>query len=113
MDISRLTMPNIRVFKKGDVMLQVLIKHKVNDYETWKMAFDNFADFRRSSGEKSYHILRRIDDPNDLTLLFEWDSQKNAAAFLASGELKSAMQEAGVAEAPEIRFLNEADKGLL
>jgi heme-degrading monooxygenase HmoA len=94
-------------------MSQVLIKHKVNDYDAWKAVFDNFADFRRSSGEKSYRILHQIDDPNDLTILFEWDTQNNAETFLASHELKSAMQEAGVAETPKIQFLNEAANGSL
>jgi hypothetical protein len=99
--------------KKGDVMSQVLIKHKVNDYAVWKDVFDNFADFRKSSGEKSYRILYQHDDPNDLMLLFDWDTQENAETFLASNELKSAMREAGVAEAPKIEFFNEAANGSL
>ena len=92
-------------------MLQVLIHHKVNDYNKWKEAFDNFADFRRSSGEKAFLILHQIDDRNTLTLLFDWDTPENAKSFLASSELKSAMQKAGVAEEPKIEFLNEAAKG--
>jgi quinol monooxygenase YgiN len=86
-------------------MSQVLISHKVNSFEEWKRAFDNFANFRKSSGEKSYQIFHQADDPNDLTLIFEWDSKSNAETFLASAELKSAMQEAGVCEAPNVRFL--------
>ena len=94
-------------------MTQVLIKHRVNDYDQWKEAFDNFADFRKSSGEKSYHIWHSADEPNDLTLLFEWDAKDRAEQFLASDELKSAMQKAGVAEEPKIQFLNQAAKGSL
>ena len=70
-----------------------------------------FADFRRSSGEKAFLILHQIDDRNTLTLLFDWDTPENAKSFLASSELKSAMQKAGVAEEPKIEFLNEAAKG--
>lgn len=94
-------------------MTHILIKHEVNDFAAWKDVFDNFADVRRSSGEKSYHILHPVDNPKDLTLLFEWDTQKNAETFLASPELKSAMQRAGVAEEPKIQFLNQAAKGTL
>ena len=93
--------------------MQVLITHKVQDYAKWKVEFDNFAHFRKSSGEKSYHIFHSSDDANDLTLLFEWDNKKNAEKFLTSSELKSAMQQAGVAEEPRIQFLNEAAKGTL
>ena len=94
-------------------MTQVLIQHKVNEYAAWKLAFDSFADFRRSSGEKSFRILHPIDNPNDLTLLFEWDTQENAETFLSSAQLKSTMQDAGVVEAPKIQFLNEAAQGKL
>jgi len=94
-------------------MTNIMIKHKVVDYAAWKVEFDNFADVRKSSGEKSYRILHPSDDPNNLTLLFEWDSMKNAETFLASPELKTTMQRAGVAEEPKVLFLNEVAQGTL
>lgn len=92
-------------------MAHILIKHKVNDYPVWKAVFDNFADFRKSSGELTHQILHTTDNPNDLTLFLKWDSADNAKTFLSSSELKSAMQKAGVAEEPNIQFLNEAARG--
>jgi len=94
-------------------MSQVLVKHKVNDYAAWKDAFDSFADFRKSAGEKSFQILHQDNDPNDLTLLFKWDTRENAESFLASEELKSTMERAGVTETPNIQFLNEVAEGSL
>jgi hypothetical protein len=94
-------------------MTQILIRHKVNNYTEWKNVFDDFADFRRTSGEKSYRILHPADNNNDLTLLFEWDSQKNAETFLESSELKTAMERAGVAEEPMIQFFKKAEEGVL
>lgn len=92
-------------------MTHLLIKHKVKDYASWKDVFDNFMDFRKSSGEKSFQILHSDQSPNDLTLIFKWDNTNNAKTFLSSDELKSAMQNAGVAEEPEIVFLNEVAQG--
>ena len=92
-------------------MTHILVKHKVDDYANWKKAFDNFADFRKSSGEKSFHILQQEEDANNLYLMFEWDSPENARKFFESGNLKDAMEKAGVSEAPEIHFLNESDRG--
>ncbi len=99
--------------QEGIIMTCVLVSHKVSDYEAWKVEFDNFADFRKSSGEKSYRILRPADDPNDLTLVFEWSSVKSAETFLASPELKSAMQRAGVAEEPKIKYFDQVAQGAL
>ena len=94
-------------------MTHIMVNHKVKDYAAWKVVFDNFIDFRRSSGEKSYRILHPTDDSNDLTLLFEWDSMKNAETFFASPELQSTMQRAGVVDVPTIQFMNEVAQGKL
>lgn len=94
-------------------MLNVLVNHKVNDYDAWKTAFDNFADVRKAGGEKSFRILHPSTDRNDLTLLFEWDSMENAEKFFTSTELKNTMSEAGVTEEPKIQFLQQLDKGTL
>ncbi len=92
-------------------MSQVLVNHKVNDYTVWKEVFDGFSDFRKKSGEKSFLIMHPNGQPNDLTLLFEWDTAENARKFMDSGELKSAMQKGGVSGAPDIQFFDEAAHG--
>ena len=94
-------------------MQTIRVKHKVEDYDTWKNVFDNFHDTRKKGGEKSFQIWRTQSDPNDLDLQFEWDTAENARTFFKSQELKSTMKKAGVSEEPEIRFLTHADKGTL
>jgi quinol monooxygenase YgiN len=94
-------------------MTRVLVNHKVSDYPTWKKVFDNFVDTRKAGGEKSFSIMHPTDDPNNLILLFDWDSMDNAKKFFASPELKSAMERAGVAEAPTFNYLQEEDSGKL
>lgn len=94
-------------------MLHVSIRHKVKDYAAWKTVFDNFASTRKSFGEKTHHIFHQLDNPNDLQLLFEWDTLQNAEKFFASTELKSRMQSAGVIETPVIQFLKSVGQGSL
>ena len=94
-------------------MAHVLIKHKVADYNNWKETFDAFAETRHAGGEKSFQILHSNNEPNNLFLMFEWDTLENAQRFLSSEEVKNAMKQAGVIEEPQIQFLNESDKGAL
>ena len=94
-------------------MINVLIRHKVADYDSWKKAFDDFAPFRKTSGELSYHVMQYDNDANNLYLLFKWDTIENARSFLGSAQLKEAMQSAGVTEPPEIQFLHDAAHGSL
>ena len=87
-------------------MSHLIIRHKVNDYATWQTAFDGFADTRKAGGEKSFQIFHADQDPNNVYVLFEWESPEKASQFLESDELKQAMVNAGVAEPPEIHHLN-------
>jgi quinol monooxygenase YgiN len=92
-------------------MTYLQVQHKVRDYASWKSVFDKFIDTRRAGGEKSYLIMHPDDDPNNLVLLFEWDNAKRAHEFFKSPELKKAMQQAGVTEAPEVHVLEEVARG--
>ncbi|MFH1891450.1 MAG: antibiotic biosynthesis monooxygenase [Candidatus Zixiibacteriota bacterium] len=94
-------------------MTHVMIRHKVNDFDKWKKTFDEFSSFRKSSGEMSFQVMQHQEDSNNVYLMFEWDNEENARKFFGSAELKERMQKAGVAEAPEINFLNQADRGKL
>jgi quinol monooxygenase YgiN len=92
-------------------MAHVFVRHRVNDFETWKKVFDEFADTRKASGEKAFQIYRPGEDSENLHLLFEWDNMDNARKFMESSELKAAMGRAGVAEEPHIQFMGEALRG--
>jgi len=93
-------------------MSHVFIRHKVKNYNNWKQVFDKFVNTRQAGGEKSYSIFHPTDDSNNLYLLFEWDNLSNAKKFMSSSDLKTAMQNAGVTEAPEIQFLEEVAQGI-
>ncbi len=88
-------------------MINVHIHHKVREFHTWKQAFDAAFDFRKQAGEESFHVYQDIDDPNDLTLWFEWRSAESAEKFLKSDELARRMQQAGVEGKPHFHVLQE------
>lgn len=94
---------------KGEMnMATMLVHHKVKDYTTWKAVYDSVADLRAAGGELSDKVYRDANEPNSLTLVFDWDSLENAQKYAQSPELKAAMEKAGVAGPPDIHFLNEA-----
>jgi quinol monooxygenase YgiN len=92
-------------------MATLFIRHKIKNYPKWKKTFDAFAATRRAGGERSYRIGHVPGKPNNLCLLFDWDSAANAAKFMKSKALRAAMQEAGVTERPEVFIFEEIDKG--
>ncbi len=91
-------------------MAYILVQQSVEDYEKWKTRFDEDGSIRQAGGSKGGMVLRNADDPNHITILLEWDSLANARAFASSDELRERMQRAGVTNAPDVHFLDEADK---
>lgn len=88
-------------------MIQVLVHHQVADYQNWRRAFDSAIDFRHAGGECACRVFRTTGNPNDLTLLFEWEDLDRARGYMNSEELRKKMKQAGVVGAPEIHYLAE------
>ena len=93
-------------------MPYILVQQSVEDYAKWKPVFDEQED-RQAAGSKGGFIFRNADDPNQITVLLEWDTLDNARAFAGSDELKEAMQRAGVTGPPDVYFLEETDRPLV
>ena len=91
-------------------MAHMMVRHKVQDFDAWKVVFDEHGSTRRESGCKGGLLFRSAADPNEVVMLLEWDSATNAQAFLDSQDLGEAMKRSGVADQPDVYILNEADR---
>ena len=85
----------------------MIVKHKVKDYEKWKMLFDVSYPVRKMNGEKSCRIFRSSEDPNDLAILFEWKDIEKAVRYSESEDLRAAMRESGVIQTPVVYLQDE------
>jgi heme-degrading monooxygenase HmoA len=88
----------------------MIVHHKVRDFEKWKPFFDQHENMQKISGSKSSQVFQNAEDPNDVFILFEWDSIENARKFSASEDLKKTMEKAGVIGIPHIHFLIQRSK---
>ena len=95
-----------RVLKGGQAMTHLLVRHKVADFTKWKPVYDGHQAMRQKAGLREKNLLRSIDNPNEVILLFEAEDLKRAQAFTESSDLREAMQKAGVIGKPDILFLN-------
>jgi quinol monooxygenase YgiN len=91
-------------------MIYLYIHHEVADYAAWKTVFDSALEWRTAQGERSYRIFRGVQNPNQLSLLFEWEDFDKARAFMDSDELKARMAKATVKGAPQVQYLTEMVK---
>jgi quinol monooxygenase YgiN len=88
-------------------MVHVLLRHKVADFTRWKESFDSHLSARMKAGELGFHLFQNVNDPREVTLLLDWDSIEHARQFMGSDDLKSRMQQAGVAGTPDIQYLED------
>jgi hypothetical protein len=91
-------------------MPYLLVRHKVADYERWKLAFDAHSVTRQANGSRGGQLFRDAADPNELVVLLEWDVLENARQFAQSEELREVMQRAGVVDRPDIYFLKDGEQ---
>ena len=91
-------------------MPQVLIVHEVEDYATWKAAFDAAAGLLAAAGELEYRLLRYENEPNRIVHLGTWTSLESAKAFFQSPEVEEIRRKAGV-KAPEFIYLEQLESG--
>ena len=88
-------------------MVNVLVRHKVQDFERWKGTFDSFLNMRKAGGELNYRIFHQHGNASEIVLLLDYSTLEAAKEFMASDGLKKAMAEAGVSGSPDITFLDE------
>jgi len=80
----------------------VVVTHEVENYETWKRAFDQHATDRKDAGVVSTHINRDAVQPNLLSVYIAGNDAAKLASFLSSQNLMSTMLNAGVKGPPRI-----------
>jgi len=89
-------------------MTRMFVRHDVDDYETWRKAYDDFDDERGGMGVRGHGVYRSVDNGNDVTAYHDFDSADAANAFAGSPRLREVMETAGVSSPPQIWFVEQA-----
>lgn len=89
-------------------MVRMFVRHPVNDFATWKQAYDAFDDERKGLGVTGDAVFQVAGDPNDVTVWHDFESLEAAQAFADNPRLKEVMDDAGVAGPPDIWFTTQA-----
>ncbi len=86
-------------------MIQLLVRHKIEDFAKWKRVFDAHAKAQRDAGLRAKQVLRNVDDPNELILVFDVDDLDKARRFVTAPDVTAAKNEAGVVDQPDVYFV--------
>ena len=90
-------------------MKQLLFRHKVEDQAKWRSVFDANVALRKAAGSKGARVFSSASDPNELLILFEWESLESARRFAETPELQERIKRAGVGQ-HDVYFLEEIER---
>ena len=94
--------------KPGKVRL--FVHHTVANYSDWRKGYNDFQPTARKMGVTSQAVYWSVGNANDVIVFHDFASVDKAKAFVASSELKSAMQSAGVKGMPTVWYTRRALK---
>jgi steroid delta-isomerase-like uncharacterized protein len=83
-----------------------MIQYGVNNYSNWKTLFDSLFEARKENGCKTEFLFHTNNNPNELTLLFEWDNLDNARRFIESQDLNERSKKASIEGKPRVFYLD-------
>ncbi|WP_306060401.1 antibiotic biosynthesis monooxygenase [Natronococcus wangiae] len=63
-------------------MVYSLQRAVVGDYEEWKTIVEELADRRAESGSQGGQLFKSPANPNEIVVLFEWESEEKAREFM-------------------------------
>jgi hypothetical protein len=82
----------------------VIVHHKVKDYNAWRKAYDGHEKSRAAAGITKGKVFRSAEDPNDVVLVMDVADVAKVRTWMASADLKTAMEKGGVIGTPTIRY---------
>lgn len=88
-------------------MITVIASHLVNDLTSWTAAFNSHADVREKHNVKVLNVFSSIENPNDVTLVLEFENAEALAGFTGNAEIQGHMAAAGVISKPEFKVFNK------
>lgn len=89
-------------------MVTVAVRHRVADFDTWKIGFDEHGTVRKGHGCTGASVLRDESDPSEILVLTSWPTLADAHAFRDDPSLPEVMAKAGIVGAPRIEVYEEA-----
>jgi hypothetical protein len=91
-------------------MANVLVRLNVQQYNKWRPIFDEFAALRKTHGSRGGRLFWTSDKPNQVSILFDWDSLEKARGFFQLDEVRAGMQRAGVQGPPDLIFVESGEQ---
>jgi hypothetical protein len=87
--------------------IAVLVTHGVSNFDQWKRAFDQHREARKAAGILGHHV--NLGEGDTVSIYLPALDRARLEAFVASADLKAAMQGAGVTSPPQLEWVTPVE----
>jgi len=87
-------------------MATVFVTHHVKDFDVWRPFFDEEKDARNDAGIRLLSMYRGVQDPNEISILFEVDDLDVMNKLMSSDEMQDKVKESGVDSEIKVTIMN-------
>ena len=82
----------------------LIVSHEVADFDAWKKAFDAGKVNREKAGLTERYVMRDLEKPNFIIVVFESGTADNARQFVADPAFKERIKKASVSGTADIKI---------
>ena len=87
----------------------LIVRLTVRDYPVWKSTFDEYREVRATHGCSGHTIYRNAHHPNDLTIVYEYESQERAEEFMRDPSILESLEVGGVISETSATWTEQAE----
>jgi len=85
-------------------MFAILVKFSLKDFDVWRQKFDAAAGPRETAGLRTISVIRSVDDPGKVMVVFETEDLARGKAHLSDPETRKGQADSGFLAPPEVFF---------
>ena len=82
--------------------MNIIVRRKLKDYDSWKMIVADANQVRKEYGSKGGTLYRNAKDPDEVYLIFEWDDRKPYMNYFNRPDVQKALADTGTTEIIEV-----------
>jgi hypothetical protein len=90
---------------EGKKMSVLAVQLTINDYSTWRPAFDRAQSLRDKAGLRNTRVYRDADNAKEVLVWSETDDLAKAREGVTGPDIRKAMQDSGVIGPPRVHAI--------
>jgi quinol monooxygenase YgiN len=75
--------------------VHLIVRRKLNDFDAWRSMVNDVEGVRKDAGSRGMTVYRNAADPNEVTLVIDWDDKKPWRQYFERPDVQEALEASG------------------